>query len=61
MRHFGCRTTLDIYTRAVDRQKREASLKVVELVLPLDLKKTAPIRTLGSRGDLKSGRATDSL
>jgi integrase len=27
MRHSSCRTTLDIYTRAVDQQKREASLK----------------------------------
>jgi integrase len=39
MRHSSCRTTLDIYTRAVSQQKREASLKVVELMLPLDLKK----------------------
>jgi hypothetical protein len=39
MRHSSCRTTLDIYTRAVDHQKREASLKVVELMLPLDLEK----------------------
>jgi hypothetical protein len=27
------------YTRAIDRQKREASLKVVELMLPLEVKK----------------------
>jgi integrase len=27
MRHSSCRTTLDIYTRAVSQQKREASLK----------------------------------
>jgi integrase len=40
MRHSSCRTTLDIYTRAVSQQKREASLKVVELMLPLDLKKS---------------------
>jgi len=39
MRHSSCRTTLDIYTRAVSQQKREASLKVVELMLPLDLEK----------------------
>jgi integrase len=39
MRHSSCRTTLDIYTRAVDQQKREASLKVVELMLPLELEK----------------------
>jgi len=39
MRHSSCRTTLDIYTRAVDQQKREASLKVVELMLPLEVEK----------------------
>jgi integrase len=39
MRHSSCRTTLDVYTRAVDQQKREASLKVVELMLPVDLQK----------------------
>src|SRR5580700_79694 len=31
MRHSSCRTTLDVYTRAVDQQKREASLKVCGL------------------------------
>ena len=39
MRHSSCRTTLDIYTRAVSQQKREASLKVVELKLPLEVQK----------------------
>jgi integrase len=39
MRHSSCRTTLDVYTRAVDQQKREASLKVVRLMLPLDVEK----------------------
>jgi integrase len=39
MRHSSCRTTLDIYTRAVDQQKREASLRVVELMLPLEIQK----------------------
>jgi integrase len=39
LRHSSCRTTLDIYTRAVDRQKREASVKVVELMLPLEMRK----------------------
>ena len=39
MRHSNCRTTLDIYTRAVSQQKREASLKVVELKLPLEVQK----------------------
>jgi integrase len=39
MRHSSCRTTLGIYTRAVDQQKREASLKVVGWMLPVDLQK----------------------
>jgi len=39
MRHSSCRTTLDIYTRAVDQQKREASLKIIELMLPLEIEK----------------------
>ena len=39
MRHSSCRTTLDVYTRAVDQQKREASLKVVEWMLPVDVQK----------------------
>jgi integrase len=39
MRHASCRTTLDVYTRAVDQQKRAASLKVVGWMLPIDLQK----------------------
>jgi hypothetical protein len=39
MRHSSCRTTLNVYTRAVDQQKREASLKVVGSMLPVDLQK----------------------
>ena len=39
MRHSSCRTTLNVYTRAIDQQKREASLKVMELMLPLEIKK----------------------
>ena len=39
MRDLNCRTTLDVYTRAVDQQKREASLKVVGWMLPVDLQK----------------------
>src|SRR5271163_4275994 len=39
LRHSSCRTTLDVYTRAVDQQKREANKKVVELMLPLELEK----------------------
>ena len=47
MRHSSCRTTLDVYTRAVDQQKREASLRVVEFMLPLEVQKaSAPFRTL---------------
>jgi integrase len=39
MRHSSCRTTRDVYTRAVDHQKREANKRVVELMVPLDLEK----------------------
>ena len=39
MRHASCRTTLDVYTRAVDQQKREASRRVLELMLPLEMRK----------------------
>jgi integrase len=39
IRHSSCRTTLDVYARAVDQQKREASLKVVALMLLLDVEK----------------------
>jgi integrase len=54
MRHSSCRTTLDVYTRAVDQQKRVASLKVVAWMLPLDVEKfqhpSAPLDTRkGSR------------
>jgi integrase len=34
LRHANSRTTLDIYTRAASQQKRDASAKVVELLLP---------------------------
>lgn len=51
MRHSSCRTTLDIYTRAVDQQKRDASFRVVELMLPLEMKNfqhpSAPSTGLG--------------
>jgi site-specific recombinase XerD len=40
LRHSSCRTTLDIYTRAVSQQKREANSKVVEMMLPLEARKT---------------------
>jgi hypothetical protein len=39
MRHASFRTTLDIYTRAVDQQKRQASLNVAEMMLPREMKK----------------------
>jgi integrase len=34
LRHANVRTTLDIYTRAVSQQKRDANAKVVEMMLP---------------------------
>jgi hypothetical protein len=36
MRHASIRTTLDIYTRAISPQKREANEKVVEMMLRLE-------------------------
>jgi site-specific recombinase XerD len=39
MRHASSRTTLDIYTRAISHQKREANEKVVEMMLPVEIKK----------------------
>jgi integrase len=59
MRHSSCRTTLDVYTRAVDQQKREASLKVVEMMLPLEMQKLQhPHRTLERRGRTSSVSAS---
>jgi hypothetical protein len=37
MRHSRC--SLDVYIRGVDQQKRKASLKVVELMLPIEVQK----------------------
>lgn len=34
LRHANSRTTLDVYTRAVSQQKRDANAKVVESLLP---------------------------
>jgi len=39
LRHASCRTTLDIYTRAVSQQKRDANSKVVEMMLLIDVKR----------------------
>jgi site-specific recombinase XerD len=39
LRHASSRTTLDIYTRAVSEQKRDANSKVVEMMLPMEVKK----------------------
>lgn len=36
LRHASCRTTLDVYTRAVSEQKRDANAKVVEMMLPME-------------------------
>jgi hypothetical protein len=38
MRHASCRTTLDIYTHGVSQQRREANSKVVEMMLPSEVK-----------------------
>ena len=39
MRHSSSRTTLDIYTQAVSQQKRDANAKVVERMLPLEMRR----------------------
>jgi integrase len=39
LRHANSRTTLDIYTRAVSQQKRDANTKLVEMLLPMGRKK----------------------
>jgi integrase len=38
LRHANSRTTLDIYTRAVSQQKREANTKLVEMLVPMGRK-----------------------
>jgi len=46
LRHANSRTTLDIYTRAVSQQKRDANTKVVRMMMPTGKKKaSAPIST----------------
>jgi integrase len=39
LRHANSRTTLDIYTRAVSQQKRDANSRLVEMLLPTQIKK----------------------
>lgn len=39
LRHANSRTTLDIYTRAVSQQKRDANSKLVEMLVPAGMKK----------------------
>jgi integrase len=50
LRHANSRTTLDIYTRAVSQQKRDANAQMVQLLLPASKKKpqhlSAPTRTI---------------
>jgi hypothetical protein len=41
------RTTLDIYTRAVSQQKWDANPRIVEMMLPLEMKNFEPFRILG--------------
>ncbi len=38
LRHANSRTTLDIYTRAVSQQKRDANTKLVEMLVPMGRK-----------------------
>jgi hypothetical protein len=49
LRHANSRTTLDVYTRAVSQQKRDASAQVVEMLLPTRREKpSAPVSTYKS-------------
>jgi site-specific recombinase XerD len=54
LRHANSRTTLDIYTRAVSQQKRDANTKLVEMLVPAGMKMlqhpSAPFSTLGASG-----------
>ncbi len=54
LRHANSRTTLDIYTRAVSQQKRDANTKLVEMLLPMGMKKlqhpSAPSELLEAAG-----------
>jgi site-specific recombinase XerD len=51
MRHANSRTTLEVYTQARFRAKREAQQRLVELILPDDtqimMKRTGPDESLG--------------
>ncbi len=54
LRHANSRTTLDIYTRAVSQQKRDANTKLVEMLVPMGMKKlqhpSAPSELLEAAG-----------
>jgi hypothetical protein len=41
LRQANSRTTLDIYTRAVSQQKRDANTQMVEMLLPATTKKAS--------------------
>jgi hypothetical protein len=42
LRHANSRTTMDIYTHAVSKQKHEATRRLVELLLPQNVKSAEP-------------------
>jgi hypothetical protein len=51
MRHANSRTTLEVYTQARIRAKREAQQRLVELIIPdetqIMMKQTGPDESLG--------------
>jgi integrase len=57
LRHANSRTTLDIYTRAVSQQKRDANTQMVEMLQPASKKKPqrapAPKRSNAARRQLQ--------
>jgi site-specific recombinase XerD len=46
LRHANSRTTLDLYTRAVSQQKRDANTQMVEMLQPASKKKPRRVATL---------------
>lgn len=46
LRHANSRTTLDLYTRAVSQQKRDANTRMVEMLQPASKKKPRRVATL---------------
>ena len=51
LRHANSRTTPDIYMCAVSQQKRDANTRLVEMLLPMGMKKLQHPRSFGRLPD----------